>query len=554
VTGTPTSNIVGADMAVRRNPETPLTVLPPSANNTPPIARAASGAARPMTAPQRRIWWRYSWGPAGTWVRSRNEETISPSYGLEGIETARPWSDPAIVSLAVAAWLGARVAYAMPVPLAAVGVVAGLWRRSVALTTLAVLLLASGLAARAESGLVPALPGRVEGVAELVGDPAALGPGVSVVVRMGDQRYVIDAFGSPARRLRRLDAGAMIYVVGRQSPLSAKRAKRFVSKHVSSALDVERVTDLQASSRAALAANRLKGVLAQGAESMPDQERALFLGLVLGDDRDQERSMIDTFRATGLSHLTAASGQNVAFLLVALGPLLRSLRPGPRWAATLLVIAWFAVLTRFEPSVIRASAMAALSATAFWRGWKASPIRLLGLAVTACLLVDPLLVHSIGWWLSVGATTGIAVLSVPLRRRIRGPRWVAESLAVSLAAQVGVLPISLCVFGNAPFVSLPANLLAVPVAGFVMTWGIPAGLVAGALPVVAGLVHIPSLIATRWVLVVATLGQRLEPSWPPWCSAVAHVVVLVAILRRSPRAEPAAVASLRDGDPPVHRR
>jgi competence protein ComEC len=518
------------------------------------MARAASGAARAITAPQRRIWWRYSWGPAGTWVRSRNEETIPAAYGLEGVETARPWSDAAIVSLAVAAWLGARVAYAVPVPLGALGVMAGLWRRSVALTTLTVLLLASGLAARAESGLVPGPPGRVEGVAELVGDPAALGPGVSVVVRIGNQRYVVDAFGSPARRLRRLDAGALVYIVGRQSPLSEQRARRFRSKHVADALDLERITDLQTSSRAALAANRLKGVLARGATTMPDQERALFLGLVLGDDRDQERSMIDTFRATGLSHLTAASGQNVAFLLVALGPLLRSLRPGPRWAVTLIVIAWFAVLTRFEPSVIRASAMAALSATAFWRGWRASPIRLLGLAVTGCLLVDPMLVHSVGWWMSVGATTGIAVLATPLRLRLPGPRWVAESLAVSLAAQVGVLPISLLVFGNAPFVSLPANLLAVPVAGFVMTWGIPAGLIAGALPAVASIVHIPSLIATRWVLVVATLGQRVEPAWPPWCSAIAHLLALVAILRRSPRVERGAVASQPDGDPPVHWR
>jgi competence protein ComEC len=156
--------------------------------------------------------------------------------------------------------------------------------------------------------------------------------------------------------------------------------------------------------------------------------------------------------------------------------------------------------------------------------------------------------------MSVGATTGIAVLATPLRLRLPGPRWVAESLAVSLAAQVGVLPISLFVFGNAPFVSLPANLLAVPVAGFVMTWGIPAGLIAGALPAVASIVHIPSLIATRWVLVVATLGQRVEPAWPPWCSAIAHLLALVAILRRSPRVERGAVASQPDGDPPVHWR
>ena len=97
--------------------------------------------------------------------------------------------------------------------------------------------------------------------------------------------------------------------------------------------------------------------------------------------------MIDRFRSSGLSHLTAVSGQNVAFLLAASGPLIRRLRPAARWAVTLALIGWFVVLTRFEPSIIRAGAMAALSATAFVLGQERHPARLLCLAVIALLVV-----------------------------------------------------------------------------------------------------------------------------------------------------------------------
>ena len=68
------------------------------------------------------------------------------------------------------------------------------------------------------------------------------------------------------------------------------------------------------------------------------------------------------------------------------------------------MIAWFVVITRFEPSILRTGVMAGLSATAFMTGRERSPSRILALAVTGLLLVDPLLLWSIGFWLSVGAT------------------------------------------------------------------------------------------------------------------------------------------------------
>ena len=92
-----------------------------------------------------------------------------------------------------------------------------------------------------------------------------------------------------------------------------------------------------------------------------------------------------------------------------MSPLLGRLGLRARWVATIAVIAWFALLTRFEPSV--------LAGRARWPGWppprrswpaRCRPCGCSALAVTGLLLVDPLLVWSVGWWLSVGATAGIA--------------------------------------------------------------------------------------------------------------------------------------------------
>ena len=91
--------------------------------------------------------------------------------------------------------------------------------------------------------------------------------------------------------------------------------------------------------------------------ALPICRRALLAGLVLGDDRDQPAVLRDAFSAVGLTHLLAVSGQNVAFVLAAAGPLLRRLRLGPRLAAVLVLLAFFALVTRFEPSVLRAAVM-----------------------------------------------------------------------------------------------------------------------------------------------------------------------------------------------------
>ena len=89
-------------------------------------------------------------------------------------------------------------------------------------------------------------------------------------------------------------------------------------------------------------------------------------------------------------------------------------------------------------------------------------------------------------------------------------------MAITRGAQVGVALPSVLVFGRLPIMSLPANLAAVPAAGFVMLYGLPAGLLSSALPpALQPVVMLPATIGTRWVSTVAQVAAAVEPS-PMW--------------------------------------
>ena len=75
-------------------------------------------------------------------------------------------------------------------------------------------------------------------------------------------------------------------------------------------------------------------------------------------------------------------------------------------------------------------------------------MRLLAWTVSILVLVDPMLVWSVGFWLSTGATAGVCVIAPQLADRLPGPHWLRVPLSVTLGAQLGVmLPSWLVAFG-----------------------------------------------------------------------------------------------------------
>ncbi|HZQ26723.1 MAG TPA: ComEC/Rec2 family competence protein, partial [Acidimicrobiales bacterium] len=368
-------------------------------------------------------------------------------------------SDRWVFVLALAAAAGACASRPVALPFATAAVALALALRRPALLCLATAVLASGLAARAWAGLLPPPPEPRPwaGAAVLATDPApSRGRGLQFEVRLGHRRALALVRGGPgADRLRPRLAGERVRLSGTTGPVNGPTRAALAHRHVATALRVDEVGPWQPAPAPLRLANGLRRTIERGAASLPPESRALFAGFVLGDQRTEPPATRAAFRDAGLSHLLVVSGENLAFVLALAAPALRRVRLGPRLGLGLALLALFGLLTRWEPSVLRAEAMAAVALLSATLGRPVSTKRLLALAVTGLLLVDPLLVGSLGFLLSVAATAGIAWLSPALTRRLPLP------IAVTLAAQLGVAPVLVPVFGGFPLASLPANLLAV---------------------------------------------------------------------------------------------
>lgn len=347
------------------------------------------------------------------------------------------------------------------------------------------------------------------GVAKLHSDPAPLFGGTQVILELHGVRLKALAHAMAGSRLARRSAGEYVGVKGTCSPLSGTFARSDNVRHIVGSMSVDETSEIFGEGAVVMrTANRMRSAMHDGVAEMDDIKKSLFTGLVIGDDRLQPREMVQRFRESGLSHLCAASGQNVAYLLAVVAPFLRRRSPRVKWLVTMAVIGWFIVLTRGEPSVLRAGFMAAAVATNAMRRNAMNARIVLALSVMCLLLIDPMLAWSVGFALSVGATAGLAWLSAPLGR-VCGGRGVVAS---TLAAQLGTFPISLLVFGSVPVISLLANPLALPVAGAVMTVGLPVSLCAALFPALVGPVSLLMTLPVSWVDGVATVASRLSPS------------------------------------------
>ncbi len=280
-------------------------------------------------------------------------------------------------------------------------------------------------------------------------------------------------------------------------------------------------------------------MIERGLAPLPAGDHALLDGFLLGDTRALDDRTVGDFRAAGLSHLLAVSGANVAFVLALARPFQRRLPTIGRFLSGVLVVLVFAAMTRFEPSVLRASAMALIVMTARASGRPVRALRSLCYAVVVLLLVDPFLVHSVGFQLSASACAGIALLAQPVERLVPGPRWTRAVLGVTIAAQIGVAPVLVAVFGTIAWIAPAANLLAVPAAEPITVLAIPIAAVGAVAPAAAQAAFVPVRALLWWTREVAHLGARA-----PVLVALAAAMLVAggaAVVRRSRRR--AAVAS-----------
>ncbi|MFF7973256.1 ComEC/Rec2 family competence protein [Streptomyces sp. NPDC007905] len=327
-------------------------------------------------------------------------------------------------------------------------------------------------------------------------------------------------------------------------------------------------------------AGRLRAGLREATEGLPADARALLPGLVVGDTSRITPELDDAFKETDLAHTLAVSGSNLTILLALLigppGLAQRVERRGlaPRLGLSLRATALlagvltlgFVIVSRPDPSVLRAAACGSVALLALATGRRRSLVPALATAVLLLVLYDPWLARSYGFLLSVLATGALLVLapgwSEALQRR-RVPARLAEALAAAAAAQAVCAPVVAVLSARVSLVAVPCNLLAevavapATVLGFAalatapvampmakaLAWcaGWPAGWIASvartgaALP--GGGVDWPGTWPGALLLAAVTGGVvsagRLLLRNPWWCGALG-VLLLLVVVRPAP--------------------
>jgi competence protein ComEC len=210
-------------------------------------------------------------------------------------------------------------------------------------------------------------------------------------------------------------------------------------------------------------------------------ERAIIQALVLGQKKDINKDLYSSYATAGAAHILAVSGLHVGILYFILKFILsftNRLKYGNFIQSFLIIFClwFFAFVTGLSPSVTRAVTMFSIFAFAKTINRESSTINNLFLSFFLLILVNPLWLFHVGFQLSYLAVFSIILIQPKLSKYYR-PRFYIDKLfwgifTVSMAAQLGVLPLSIYYFHQFPGLFFLTNLVVLPVIGILLGGGI----------------------------------------------------------------------------------
>lgn len=326
---------------------------------------------------------------------------------------------------------------------------------------------------------------------------------------------------------------------------------------------------------------------ARALDALGTESAALVLGTAYGDDSLMSSTAREEYKLSGLSHITAVSGANIAIVFLGAYRLVLAVRPYRFTSAYLLFRSWmqrlrgrgtarsqqptppnahalpplvyrlstlaiphrvmvlcgvaavlaYAMLLDSEGSVIRSLAMGLLGAYAMLRGSGRQSLAALQTTVLMCLLAAPHLAVDMGFALSVTATSALILLGPPLIRLLMRvmPVFCAEMLAAPIVASLWCTPLILGMSGKVPLYSVPANLVAAPLSPLSMLAGLVAlGFMLLGLPTAADLCLRAGGLAAQGIEWAAhTAAHAPGNPWEPGSSAPAVVCSALCVLALS---------------------
>lgn len=312
---------------------------------------------------------------------------------------------------------------------------------------------------------------------------------------------------------------------GRMNTVMSNKAKGICGRAMISKYSLV-IEPRQENSLARLAEQVRNKYEAYMAQAMPKQDAAAIFAMLFGGYQGIRPELLEAFTVTGIVHILSVSGSHITLMAGTASIVGRFLHMSPRSTAALAtgVILFYSLLAGAIPPVIRSALMGILTLLALTAGRERDAQHILGLVALGLLLYSPLWLFDISFQLSFGATAGLLYLAPPLRERLRKklPVFVADSLAVTIGAQLSVLPIIAWYFNVLSLSSLLANLVIAPIVEWIIVAGLLAGLLASLIPMAGKVVFLLASVVlglvyelSRWVAALPG-SQIYMPTFSWW--------------------------------------
>lgn len=214
---------------------------------------------------------------------------------------------------------------------------------------------------------------------------------------------------------------------------------------------------------------------------LKNQEFAVAAALLLGQDDMLDAETRSNYSGAGVVHILCVSGLHVGVIFLIINTLLKIFKRSQKQkyinTAIILISIWaYALLTGLAPSVLRAATMFTFITLGNLSNRYVHIINSLAASAFFLLILNPMLITNIGFQLSYLAVIGIVFLNPYIlsiwntKNRITDYIW--GLVAVSVSAQIATSPLSILYFHQFPVYFIPANLIAVPLSGFIIYTGL----------------------------------------------------------------------------------
>lgn len=190
-------------------------------------------------------------------------------------------------------------------------------------------------------------------------------------------------------------------------------------------------------------------------------------GIVFGDDAvSPPKTIKQSFVNSGLLHILAASGMNVAFIYSFFFLLTSILRVNFKAKVSLgiIMVIIYALMTGLGPSIIRATAMLVLVLIGKLIDRDAHNISLLSFVALLMLIYNPLYINDVGFQLSFIVTFGLLLMTPAIARAGNNfLNYIISAVSIPVIAQLWVIPVQIFYFNNISIYSIFANIMSVPI-------------------------------------------------------------------------------------------